>query len=134
VVVADPEHELCGKARIPLARLSDEVFLLREVGSGTRAAVEDLFEVAGLPLKVGMTLGHIEAIKQAVAAGLGVSVFSEVAIQREIRSGRLVVLDVEQFPIQRRWYIARLAQRPLLSSVATFLAFLRDYKTKRFSR
>jgi len=134
VVVADPEHELCGKARIPLARLSDEIFLLREVGSGTRAAVEDLFEVAGLPLKVGMTLGHIEAIKQAVAAGLGVSVFSEVAIQREIRSGRLVVLDVEQFPIQRRWYIARLAQRPLLSSVATFLAFLRDYKTKRFSR
>ena len=81
-----------------------------------------------------MTLGHIEAIKQAVAAGLGVSVFSEVAIQREVQSGRLVVLDVEQFPIQRRWYIARLAQRPLLASAATFLAFLREYKTSRASR
>jgi len=128
MVVAAPGHPLSKHTSIPLARLSDETFLLREIGSGTRAAVEDLFEVSGLPMKVGMTLGHIEAIKQAVAAGLGVSVFSEVAIRREVQSGRLVVLDVEQFPIQRRWYIARLAQRPLLSSAATFLAFLHDYK------
>ena len=75
--------------------MADEVFLLREVGSGTRAAVEELFEVAGIPLNIGMVLGHIEAIKQAVAAGLGVSVLSEVAVKREVHYHRLAILQAE---------------------------------------
>jgi DNA-binding transcriptional LysR family regulator len=111
---------------VPLARLAEEDFLLREVGSDTRAAVEELFEVAGMPLKIGMVLGHVEAIKRAVIAGLGVSVISEVAVKREVRSGILVILQVEQFPIQRRWYIARLAERPLSASAAEFITFLRE--------
>jgi DNA-binding transcriptional LysR family regulator len=113
---------------VPLARLAGEVFLLREVGSGTRAAVEELFEVAGMPLRIGMVLGHIEAIKQAVAAGLGVSVLSEVAVKREVQYHRLAILQVEHFPIQRRWYIARLAERPLMASAAEFIEFLREYR------
>jgi len=128
VAIASPEHALATQTQVPLARLADEVFLLREVGSGTRAAVEELFEVAGMPLKIGMVLGHIEAIKQAVAAGLGVSVLSEAAVKREVRYHRLAILQVEQFPIQRRWYIARVVQRPLISSAAEFIEFLREYK------
>ena len=128
VVVAFPEHALVGHTRVPLARLADELFLLREEGSGTRAAVEELFEEAGMPLKTGMVLGHVEAIKQAVAAGLGVSVLSEVAVRREVRYRKLAILDVEQFPIQRRWYIARLAQVPLTTNTAAFIEFLREYR------
>ncbi|GAC1349718.1 MAG: LysR family transcriptional regulator [Ktedonobacteraceae bacterium] len=128
VAVASPDHVLATHTQVSLARLAQEVFLLREVGSGTRAAVEDLFEVAGMPLKIGMVLGHIEAIKQAVAAGLGVSVLSEVAVKREVAYGRLIILQVEHFPIQRRWFIARLAQRPLLASTAEFIGFLREYR------
>ena len=128
VAIASPEHALATQTRVPLARLADEVFLLREVGSGTRAAVEELFEVAGMPLRIGMVLGHIEAIKQAVAAGLGVSVLSEAAVKREVRYHRLAILQVEHFPIQRRWYIARVAQRPLIASAAEFIEFLREYK------
>ena len=128
VAVASPDHVLATQPQILLARLADEVFLLREVGSGTRAAVEELFEVAGLPLKIGMVLGHVEAIKRAVAAGLGVSVLSEVAVRREVRYRTLVVLQVEHFPIQRRWYIARLADRPLSASAAEFIEFLREYR------
>lgn len=128
VVVASPQHALAEHSQIPLARLGDEVFLLREVGSGTRAAVEELFEIVGMPLKVGMVLGHIEAIKQAVAAGLGVSVLSEVAVRREVGYRTLTILDVEAFPIQRRWYIARLAQRALTSNAEEFIALLREYK------
>lgn len=124
VAIASPAHVLVGQRQVPLARLAEEAFLLREVGSGTRAAVEEAFEVAGLPLKVGMVLGHIEAIKQAVAAGLGVSVLSELAVKREVQQHTLAILDVEQFPIQRRWYIARLAERPLRPSAAEFIAFL----------
>ncbi len=128
VAVAARGHVLVGQVQIPLARLTEEIFLLREEGSGTRAAVEEVFEVVGMPLKVGMVLGHIEAIKQAVAAGLGVSVLSEAAVRREVRYGTLAILDVEQFPIQRRWYIARLAQLPLSPHAAAFIEFLREYK------
>ncbi len=130
VAVASPDHVLATQPQVLLARLADEVFLLREVGSGTRAAVEELFEVAGLPLKIGMVLGHVEAIKRAVAAGLGVSVLSEVAVRREVRYRTLVVLQVEQFPIQRRWYIARLADRPLSASAAEFIEFLHEYRLR----
>lgn len=128
VAVAPPQHPLVGHTQVPLALLAEEVFLLREVGSGTRAAVEELFEVAGIPLKTEMVLGHIEAIKQAVAAGLGVSVLSEVAVKREVRCRKLAILDVEHFPIQRRWYIARPAARPLNANAAEFIEFLRAYR------
>jgi len=128
VVVASPEHILAGQSRITLARLSKEVFLQREEGSGTRAAVEEVFEIAGIPLKVGMVLGHVEAIKQAVAAGLGVSVLSALAVQREVQYGTLTILNVEMFPIQRRWYIARLAERPLSANVNAFIKFLHEYR------
>ena len=127
VVVASPEHVLAGQKRVTLARLAEEAFLLREEGSGTRAAVEEMFEIAGIALKVGMVLGHVEAIKRAVAAGLGVSVLSELAVQREVKYGTLAILDVEQFPIQRRWYIARLAGHPLIASADEFIKFLHEY-------
>ncbi len=128
VVVASITHALATQTQIPLARLADEKFLLREVGSGTRAAVEELFEVAGIPLKIGMVLGHIEAIKQAIAAGLGVSVLSAVAVRRETEHRVLAILRVEHFPIQRRWYIARLSKRPLSASATEFIEFLREYR------
>lgn len=128
VVVAAPGHPLVGQTHIPLARLAEEAFLLREIGSGTRAAVEEVFEIAGVPLKAEMVLGHVEAIKQAVAADLGVSVFSELAVKREVKYHQLVILDVEHFPIKRHWYIARLADRPLNSSVSAFIEFLHAYR------
>jgi LysR family transcriptional regulator, low CO2-responsive transcriptional regulator len=131
VVVASPNHILTTHNHVPLARLAEEVFLLREVGSGTRAAVEELFEVAGMPLKVEMVLGHVEAIKRGVAAGLGVSVLSEVAVKREVRYGTLTILPVEHFPIQRRWYIAHLTERPLTSNAVEFIEFLREYRLRR---
>jgi DNA-binding transcriptional LysR family regulator len=130
VVVAQPEHILVGQSQVTLARLAEEVFLLREEGSGTRAAMEELFEIAGIPLKVGMVLGHVEAIKRAVAANLGVSVLSSLAVKREVQYGTLAILDVEQFPIQRRWYIARLASRSLTASTEVFIKFLREVRQK----
>src|SRR5438876_9256017 len=128
VAVASPEHVLVGQSQVPLARLAEEMFLVREVGSGTRAALEEAFEVAGLPLKVGMVLGHVEAIKRAVAARLGVSVLSALAVKREVQYRTLAILDVEQFPIQRRWYIARLARRTLTANADVFITFLREFR------
>jgi DNA-binding transcriptional LysR family regulator len=133
VAVASPEHVLVGQSQVTLARLAEEVFLQREEGSGTRAAVEEVFEIAGMPLKVGMVLGNIEAIKRSVAANLGVSVLSTLAVKREVQYRTLAILDVEEFPIQRRWYIARLAERPLTASADAFIKFLREYSSESLS-
>lgn len=124
VVVISPQHRLAQRASVSVTELAEETFLLREEGSGARAAVEELFEVSGAPLKIGMVLGHIESIKQAVQANLGVSVLSVVAVQRELEQGDLVVLPVEGFPLERHWYIAYIAGRALSLSAQLFLDFV----------
>jgi hypothetical protein len=55
-------------------------------------------------------------------------VLSALAVKREAQYGTLIILNVEQFPIQRRWYIARLAGRPLTASADVFIKFLSEYR------
>jgi DNA-binding transcriptional LysR family regulator len=78
VVVAPPDHPLAGKKRIPLARLQEETFLVREPGSGTRIAMERFFNERNMRVKTGMEVGSNEAIKQSVQAGLGLGLLSRV--------------------------------------------------------
>lgn len=124
VVVAIPDHALVPAVGIDLVRLADERFLVREPGSGTRAATEKLFAQAGLPMQVGMELGSSGAIKQAVAAGLGIAVISRWAIELELQLGRLAVLDVAGFPIERRWSLVSLSSRRLSSAARRCRDFL----------
>ncbi len=127
VVVAPPDHPLAGQVRVNPRQLTHERFLLREPGSGTREATARFFARRGLPLSVGMELGSGEAIIQAVSAGLGVSVISRWAIELELRAGRLVILPVEGFPIERSWSIVRLRERRLTAVVRTCREYLVQY-------
>ena len=124
VVVAPPSHRLCRQRHIPLRTLADERFLVREPGSGTRQAVERMLMAQGLKLAPYMELGNAEAIKQGVMAGLGVSVLSRRNIGLELSSGRIAVLDVESFPLVRRWFAVHLQGKKLSLAARTFLAFL----------
>lgn len=129
VVIAPPGHRLAGQADIPLAELRDEIILLREVGSGTRTDVERLLGgVEGLPLHVGMELRSSGAIKQAVAAGLGLAVMPLAAIELELLTGRLVTLDVAGFPVHRHWSLARRAARHLSAAAVALWDFLLAYR------
>jgi len=105
VVVAPPEHPLCGVEAIPVARLADEVFVMREPGSGTRQAMERFFSEHDLKIRQGMQMTRNEAIKQAVRAGLGLGIVSTHTIELELETGRLTILDVEDFPIRRQWFL-----------------------------
>jgi len=105
VVVSPPEHPLVGQKGISLERITQEVFVMRETGSGTRQAMERFFADRELEFKPGMEMTRNEAIKQAVRAGMGLGVVSTHTIELEVETGRLVVLDVEGFPIIRRWYL-----------------------------
>jgi DNA-binding transcriptional LysR family regulator len=124
VVVAPPTHRLAGCKRVPFAELAREHFLLREVGSGTRAALENAFQEAGLPLQVSMQVGNNSAIKQGVAAGLGIALISRVALDIELETNRLVILDVEGFPIMRQWYLVHLKEKNLSSTARAFKSFI----------
>ena len=125
VVIAPPGHPLQHERGIPLARLAEERFLGRERGSGTRLAVDSLFAEHGLSVRPTMELGSAEAIKQAVLAGLGISVLPRQTVQREAEAGHLAILDVEHFPLVRQWFAVHLKQRRLSLVAQRFLDYLR---------
>ena len=124
VVAAHPDHPLVGTANISLRRLSEERFLMREPGSGTRLAVDRLFSRQGLKLETYMELGSSESIKQGVLAGLGVSVMSLHNLRVELAGRHVAVLSVKGFPLQRHWYAVHLKGKRLSLVARTFLDFL----------
>lgn len=134
VLIASATHRLADLEDIPLTELAKEHFLLREVGSGTRAALENVFHDAALPLLISMQVGNNSAIKQGVAAGLGVALISRVALAMELETKRLVILDVEGFPIVRQWRIVHLKEKNLSATARAFKSFLIQHADKRLRR
>lgn len=124
VVLARPDHPLAGQKNIPLESLAEEIFLVREHGSGTRLAMEKCFEERHLILKTGMELGSSEAIKQGVIAGLGLSVLSRHTLSLELAANMITILDVDAFPLRRHWYAVHLTEKKLSLVARTFLDFL----------
>ncbi len=118
VVLASRDNPLVREKAISLERLSKEPFIMRERGSGTREEVERVFDAHRLPLKVRLNMGSNEAIKQAIAGGLGVSVLSKHALALDSQNSNLAVLDVQNFPIQRHWYVMYPSGKKL-SAIAT---------------
>lgn len=126
VVIAPARHALARKKKIPLARIAEEPFLLREPGSGTRMATERVFAAQQLKLKVRMELGSNEAIKQAVIGGLGISVLSSHTLTLDAPARQFAVLDAQGFPIRRHWYFAYPAGKQLSIVASTFADYLRQ--------
>jgi DNA-binding transcriptional LysR family regulator len=124
VVVAPRTHPLARERNIPIQRLDDEPFIMRESGSGTRQAVQQLFVKNKVTVKVRLELGSNEAIKQAIAGGLGISVLSQHTLLGEGSNSELTILDVQHFPIKCRWYVAYLAGKQLSVIAQTFLDYL----------
>lgn len=124
VVIAPPDHHLAGRSNIPFAELEKEVFLVREPGSGTRSAMERFFEAHNIELTTGMEVSSDEAIKQSVQAGLGLGVMSRFAVEMESTLNRLTVLDVDEFPIMRHWYIVHRRGKRLSAIAQAFHDFL----------
>jgi DNA-binding transcriptional LysR family regulator len=124
VVLARHDHPLAGQSNIPIQSLDGQAFIMREPGSGTRKAVQKLFGKHKIDVKVRLELGSNEAIKQAIAGGLGISILSRHTLISEGLSGELTVLDVEHFPIQRQWYVTHIAGKQLSIVAETFLDYL----------
>jgi DNA-binding transcriptional LysR family regulator len=120
VVIAAPDHPLATNKSVPLKRMVEETLVVREPGSGTRAAMERHFEAHGVAYLAGSEFGTNEALKQAVRAGLGLGVVSAQTIELELQARCLVVLPVEGFPIVRQWYVLHRTHKRLSAAARTF--------------
>ena len=124
VVVAAPDHPLISQQPIPLYMLQDQTFVVREKGSGTRTAMQRFFDEHNLTITSSMEMNENEAIKQAVQAGMGLGIVSIHTIELELETNRLVILDVEDFPIMRHWYLVHRKDKRLSPITQAFKDFV----------
>jgi len=136
VIVAPPDHPLRAAANLDMQQLRGETFLQREPGSGTRGVMEDLFRAHLFKPARILSLGSNETVKQAVMAGLGLSVLSLHTLSLELRSGEIARLDVVGLPLLRTWHVVHLRRRPLSPAADAFRRFLiertQDYLHKAY--
>lgn len=125
VVFARDDHPLATERHIALERIAAEPFLMREQGSGTRLLATQLFERHGFAPKIRMELSSDEAIREAILAGLGVSIMSRFRLGLEPEQSRLVCLDVEGFPLENHWYFAYPVGKQLSATARAFMDFAR---------
>ena len=126
VIIANPHHPLANESDIPIERLAQETFVLREQGSGTRAAMEEVFKEHGIEPKIGTQLSGNESIKQAVEAGLGLALVSFHTVDLELKAKRLTTLDVQGFPIIKKWHIGYRSGKHLSATARAFWDFVLD--------
>jgi DNA-binding transcriptional LysR family regulator len=118
VAIASPDHRLRERARV---RVAEEPFIVREHGSGTRDVIEAALRERGITLQPTMALGSTEAVKRAVAAGLGVAIVSRLAVELELAAGSLCVLPLGDFSVRRALHLVRLAGKRPSSVVSAFI-------------
>ena len=124
VIVTAPGHPLMSAEHVTAAMLAHYGFIVREPGSGTRAAMEQYFEEHRIAPQIVMEMSSNETIKQAVIAGMGISLLSLHTIGLELRSGLLAVPDVEGLPIVRRWYVVNALAKTLSPAAEAFRYFI----------
>ena len=106
--------------------LAREPFIAREQGSLTRGVMDEVLKRARIRPNIVIEAASNETLKQAVSAGFGVAFMSAHAIALEVEAKRLVVLDVVEFPIRRRWYCVHRRGKRLPPVATAFDQFLRE--------
>ena len=123
-IVAAPDHALVRRKKLPFSALADYKFVVREEGSGTRAAMERLFAAHQMPIQIAMEMPSNETIKQAVMAGMGLSFLSMRTVRHELASGHIALVDVQDMPPAGHWYVTHLKQKKLSPAARSFKEFL----------
>jgi len=123
-VVAAPDHPLLAVGHAPAQLLNHYEFLIREQGSGTRAAMESYFSLHHLHPPVAMEMTSNETIKQAVMAGMGISFLSLHTIGTELKAGLIAVPEIEGLPLLKRWYVVNTLAKTLSPAAEAFRYFI----------
>jgi DNA-binding transcriptional LysR family regulator len=129
VAIVPPQHSLASQQKVNLKDLMEHAYIAREEGSGTREVIHEYLTNAGMKpaeIHIAMELGSPEAIKGAVEAGMGVSIVSEVTIQKEKQLGTLVSLELEP-PLERPFSFVHQKQKFRQRAMDELLDFSRAY-------
>lgn len=119
---ASPSHPLASRSDLEPSDLAGAPLLVREQGSGTRAASDEVLNAAGI--RPDLEIANNGALKRAVAGGLGVTIVSSHAAHLEVSLGLLKRLDVKGFPVRRTWHVAWAGERLLSPAARAFFNFL----------
>jgi LysR family transcriptional regulator, low CO2-responsive transcriptional regulator len=124
VFVAPVDHPLLKVGHPTVDSLRPYGFILRERGSGTRAAMEKFLEKSRMEPRTVMEMSSNETIKQAVMAGMGISFLSLHTIGLELEHGLIATLDVEGTPIVRAWNVVHTLSKLLSPAAEAFRYFM----------
>jgi LysR family transcriptional regulator, low CO2-responsive transcriptional regulator len=127
VFVCAPDHPLLDGGLRPASALDGLPFIVREHGSGTRAAMAAFLAERRIDPRITMEIASNETIKQAVMAGLGISFLSLHTIGLELRHGLIRVLDIEGTPVMRTWNVVHLQSRVLSPAAEAFRYFIIEH-------
>lgn len=130
VVIVPSDHPLSKRKEISVKHLTRHPLVLREVGSGTRHCFEKAIEHVGLSiidLRIALDLGSNEAIKEAVQRGVGIAVLSAYAVQKELKSRQLHLLQINDLHCERDMFIVQDKRRVLPFAARLFLLFLETH-------
>jgi DNA-binding transcriptional LysR family regulator len=134
VVVVGAEHPWAGRGTVSLDDLKVEPMILRERGSGSRQTFERALASVGLDLGDFRIVGEIastQAIKQAVRAGVGISLISRRAVEDECRARLLACLGVRGLTVTRAFHLITHRDRTRSPLAQAFLAFIESHLTSR---
>jgi DNA-binding transcriptional LysR family regulator len=124
VLVTGPSHRFASLPDVAVTDLSRESLIMRERGSGSRELLDDALHRAGVYITPTLELEGVDAVKQAVAANLGIALLSRCAIELEVASGRLRVVPVRGFKVERTIWLVRHRDRQLSRAAQAFIALV----------
>jgi DNA-binding transcriptional LysR family regulator len=124
MLVAHKAHRLTRARRFDFHELRNEAFLMREPGSGTRLVMEAVFKQHLFAPQRIVTIGSNETVKQAVMAGMGVSLLSLHTLELELRTGEIGLLDIIGTPVMRNWHLVNMEAKILSPAASAFRQFL----------
>ncbi len=130
VLIVSREHPWAKKKMISILDILREPFILREEGSGTRQKIEEYFASHGInidDMHIALVLGSTASIKEAVEGGVGVSIVSKWAVQREAADGRLKLVTFREGNIQRDLSLIIPSRRHLSHVIDEFLIHVKKY-------
>lgn len=125
VLIAPPDHGLTREPAVTAAALSEETFIMPALGSGLRRATEAALKTLNVRPRRTVEMPGCEAIKRCVAAGLGISFISYLAIELEVSRQTLVVVRGSEITFTRQLYLISRKDARLSPAALTFLAFIR---------
>lgn len=127
VIICSPDHPMANKEDVPLSALANELWVLREQGSGTRELFDEMVATQLASPKVAMVLNRSEAVKQAVSDGVGIACISRLAAKASLNSGHMAIIGVTGLELKRHFYLLTHKRKYISTVLNRLCQFIIDW-------